>query len=69
MMADLEEVDVLPAAAAQGGHVAAGVEGGGVPAHGVRAPAQGHQLVAVLSQIFKIDKIHSVFEKCSNNNY
>ena len=37
-MADLEEVDVLSAAAAQGGHVAAGVEGGGVPAHGLGAP-------------------------------
>ena len=41
MMTDLEQVDVLSTAAAQGGHVAAGVEGGGVSTHGVRAPAHG----------------------------
>ena len=37
-MSDLEQVDVLPAAAAQGRHVAAGVEGGGLAALGHRAP-------------------------------
>ena len=38
MMAHLEQVDVLPAAAAQGRHVAAGVEGGGLTTLGDRAP-------------------------------
>ena len=38
MVSDLEQVDVLSAAAAQGWHVAAGVEGGGLPTLGHSAP-------------------------------
>ena len=38
IMTDLEQVDVLPAAAAQGRHVAAGVEGGGLATLGHGAP-------------------------------
>ena len=38
MVSDLEQVDVLAAAAAQGRHVAAGVERGGLPTLGHSAP-------------------------------
>ena len=55
MVTDLEQVDVLSAAAAQGRHVAAGVEGGGLSTLGHSAPVH-HGLVQGLHNYIQKEK-------------